>query len=95
MAGAPSQYQLRVVSAMPKGSSCSQFNGYEIRRIASNRIDVSVTHHQVADPLVPCTADYPVVETSVPLGSVGSDFEPGVEYTVRVNADTTRSFVAR
>ena len=95
VAGAPSQYQLRVVSAMPKGSSCSQFNGYEIRRIASNRIDVAITHHQVADPLVPCTADYPVVETSVPLGSVGSDFEPGVEYTVRVNADTTRSFVAR
>ena len=93
--GAPPQYQLRVVSAMPKGSSCSQFNGYEIRRTASNRIDVAITHHQVADPLVACTADYPVVETSVPLGSVGFDFEPGVEYTVRVNADTTRTFVAR
>ena len=93
--GAPPQYQLRVVSAMPKGSSCSQFNGYEIRRSASNRIDVAITHHQVADPLVACTADYPVVETSVPLGSLGSDFEPGVEYTVRVNADTTRTFVAR
>ena len=88
----PPQYQLRVVSGMPKGSSCSQFNGYEIRRREPNRIDVAITHHQVADPFVACTADYPVVETIVPLGS---DFEPGVEYTVSVNSETTRSFAAR
>ena len=88
----PPQYQLRVVSGMPKGSSCSQFNGYEIRRRESNRMDVAITHHQVADPFVVCTADYPVVETIVPLGS---DFEPGVEYTVSVNSETTGAFVAR
>ena len=88
----PPHYQLRVVSAMPWGSSCSQFNGYEIRRRESNRIDVVITHHQVADTLVACTADYPLVETTVPLGS---DFDPGVEYTVRVNSDTTKSFVGR
>ncbi len=87
----PPQYQLRVVSGMPTGSSCSQFNGYEVRRTESNRIDVAITHHKVADPFVACTADYPVVETIVPLGS---DFEPGVEYTVNLNSDTTRSFVA-
>ena len=57
------------------GSGCSQFNGYEVRRSESNRIDIVITHHQVADPRVACTADYPVVETTVPLGS---DFEPGV-----------------
>ena len=89
---APPQYQLRVVSGMPKGSSCSQFNGYEARRRGSNRIDVAITHHQVADPLVTCTADYPVVETIVPLDS---HFEPGVEYTVNVNSETTRSFLGR
>ena len=89
---APPQYQLRVVSGMPKGSGCSQFNGYEIRRRESNRIDVAITHHQVADTFVICTADYPIVETTVTLGS---DFEPGMEYTVSVNSDTTRSFVAR
>ncbi len=89
---APHQYQLRVVSGMPKGSSCSQLNGYEIRRKESNRIDVAITHHQVADPFVTCTADYPVVETMVPLGSA---FEPGMEYTVIVNSETTKSFVAR
>ena len=86
------QYQLRVVSGMPKGGSCSQFNGYEIRRRESNRIDVTITHHQVADQSVICTEDYPVVETVVPLGS---DFEQGMEYTVSVNSETIRSFVAR
>ena len=75
---APPQYQLRVVSGMPKGSGCSQFNGYEIRRSQTKRVEVAITHHQVADPLVICTADYPIVETDVPLGS---DFEPGEEIT--------------
>ena len=88
---APVRYELRVVSGMPVGSSCSQFNGYEIRRAAVNRIDVLITHHQVADPDAVCTKDYPLVETTVPLGA---DFEPGVEYTVIVNADTTVAFVA-
>ena len=87
----PPQYQLNVVSGMPKGSGCSQFNGYEIRREEANRIDVVVTHHEVADPDVVCTADYPTVESFVPLGS---DFDPGVEYTVIVNGDTVSSFTA-
>ena len=88
---APPQYQLRVVSGMPS-SGCSQFNGYEIRRTVSTDIDVAITHHQVADPSIMCTADYPMVETDVPLGS---NFEAGVEYTVRVNSNTAESFVAR
>ena len=89
---APPQYELRVVSGMPKGSGCSQFNGYEIRRAESKRIEVVITHHEVADSFVICTADFPIVETTVILGS---DFEPGVEYTVSVNSDTTTSFVAQ
>ena len=89
---APTEYGLRVVSGLPKGSSCSQFNGYEIRRGEGNGIDVVVTHHEVADRMVACTADYPVVETFVPLGA---DFEPGVEYTVRVNSETVESLVSR
>ena len=88
---APVGYQLRVVSGMPKGSGCSQFNGYEVRRRAPRAIDVAITHHEVADPFVVCTADYPTVETTVPLGS---GFEPDAEYTVNVNSDTERSFVA-
>ena len=58
----------------------------------SKRIEVAITHHEVADPFVICTADFPIVETTVPMGS---DFEPGVEYTVSVNSDTTTSFVAQ
>ena len=87
----PPQYQLRIVSGLPKGSSCSRFNGYEIRRGDTNRIEVAITHHEVADTLVACTADYPAVETVVPLGS---GFEPGEKYEVRVNSEAT-SFVAQ
>ena len=90
--GGPPLYELRVVSGMSKGSSCSQFNGYEIRRRGTNRMEVLITHHEVSDPLVVCTADYPVVETTVPLGS---DFEAGTEYKVDVNSETVASFVAR
>ena len=88
----PPQYQLRVVSGMPSGSSCSQSNGYEIRRPESDRIYVTITHHQVSDTDVVCTADYPIVETIVPLGA---DFEPGVEYAVRVNSGDAQKFVAQ
>ena len=87
----PHLYELRVVSGMPKGSGCSQFNGYEIRRREANRMEVSITHHEVSDPLVVCTADYPVVETIVPLGS---DYESGAEYVIDVNSGTMVSFVA-
>ena len=88
----PKEYQLRIVSAMQHGSSCSQFNGYEIRRSESNSIDVIVTHHHVVAKEVICTTDYPIVETIVPLGA---DFEAGVEYTVVVNGEKNQSFVAR
>ena len=62
------------------------------RRGETNDIEVIVTHHEVADPMVICTADFPIVETVVPLGS---DFELGEKYTVRVNSDTVTSFVAQ
>ena len=88
----PPQYQLRVVSGLPKGSGCSQFNGYDVRRSEANEIEVVVTHHEVADRLVVCTADFPIVETNFPLGS---GFESGEKYTVRVNSGTTTSFVAQ
>ena len=92
LGGAPPEYQLNVVSGMPRGSGCSQFNGYEIQRRDANRIDVLITHHQVSYPDVVCTADFPEVETVVPLGS---GYEPGAEYTVTINADTTTKFKAQ
>lgn len=36
--------------------------------------------------------DFLIVETTVPPGS---DFEPGVEYTIVVNLDTSEEFVAQ
>lgn len=86
------EYELLVISGLPKGSGCSQFNGYEIRRAESNLIEVAITHHEVSDPMVVCITDYPIVETTIPLGS---EFEPGVEYTVLVNSDTSEKFVAQ
>lgn len=71
---------LRVVSGRPSGS-CTQYNGYAVRRTNDNAIDVRVTHHQVADPNVMCTADFPIDETVVPLGAL----ESGVEYAITVN----------
>lgn len=76
---------------MPKGSGCSQFNGYEIPRSAAGRIDVAVTH-EVSDPQVVCTGDYPIVETVVPLGS---DFATGTEYMVTLNSETAALVVVR
>ena len=92
MESAPAQYSLRVVSGMPKGSGCSQSNGYRIKRAQLTEIEVEVTHHEVADQFVICTADFPVVETSIPLGS---GFETGVEYTIIVNNDITETFTAQ
>ena len=89
---APPEYQLNVVSGMPRGSGCSQFNGYEIRRTESDRMNVLITHHQVSDPSIVCTADLPIMETVVPLGS---NYEPGTEYTVTINSGATTTFTAK
>ena len=87
--GAEIEHNLSVASRLSMGSSCSRFNGYEIRRTEPNRIDVEVTHHEVADPFTECTADLPIVETLIPLGS---DFEDGQEYTVTVNSEHSVMF---
>ena len=84
-------YVLNIVSHLPLGSSCSKFNGYEVSRRFSDRIEVNVTYLGVT-AMMPCTADLPVVLTTIPLGS---DFAPGETYTVVVNGDVTNGFVAR
>ena len=86
----PPQYNLLVLSALPKGSSCSWFNGYDIASPHPGRIEVEITHHE-ATGLQICTADYPAVETVVPLGS---DFEPGREYEIVVNGESVETFQA-
>ena len=85
--GDPLGYQARVVSGRPSGS-CTRINGYEVSRQKPKLIEVKITHHQVSDANVMCTKDFPITETVVPLGS---DFEAGTEYTVKVN-EQARTF---
>lgn len=75
-------YLMTVISRLPKGSSCSKFNGYEVNRRFAERIEVSLTHMEVSEENVPCTEDYPAVVTEIPLGD---DFESGRTYVVSVN----------
>ena len=89
--GEPGSYQLRVISGRPSGS-CTQYNGYEIQWAPPDAIHVTITHHQVADPNVGCTKDFPVDETLVPL-DLG--LEPGSEYTIDVNGEIALSLTAR
>ena len=77
-------YLLTVISRLPLGSSCSRFNGYEINRRFAERIEVTVTHMEVAADNVPCTSDLPAVLTEIPLGA---DFVAGMTYTVSVNGE--------
>ena len=85
--GGPSAYRLRVVSGRPSGG-CTRVNGYEVIRREQTDVEVKITHHQVSDPNVMCTKDFPITETLVPLGT---EFEAGREYTVKVN-DKARTF---
>ena len=89
----PPLYSLNVVSRLPKGSSCSVFNGYDIVRRFAGRIEVTVTHLAVAPgEVVPCTADFPVASTEIPLGT---ELVAGETYAVVVNGEVTNSFLAR
>ena len=88
----PPQYRINVISALPRGSSCSRFNGYDIVRPSANLIELTVTHLEVPQDNVPCTRDLPVVETGV---SLGSDFVSGEEYKVTINGQVTELFIAQ
>ena len=64
----PPQYQVMVVSRLPRGSTCSRFAGYDVDRRYHSSIRVTVTHLEVVGDNVPCTLDLPVVET---IGAAG------------------------
>ena len=89
---APPRYQLVVISRLPLGSSCSQFNGYDVSRPFANNIQVIVTHLEVTGENVPCTRDLPVVETNIPLGS---NFDSAQEYTITIVEEETLTFTAQ
>ncbi len=87
----PADYTLKVVSRLPKGSSCSWFNGYNVSRRFAGVIEITVTHFEVTG-MMPCTTDLPVVETEIPLGT---DFASGETYTVNVNDELSETFIAQ
>ena len=82
------QYSLVVRSGLPNG--CMRFDGYSVDRV-DPIIKVTVTNLKPVDKNVFCTQVYGTVETRVPLGS---DLEPGTEYTAQVN-DVTYTFVTQ
>ncbi|MEZ4554729.1 MAG: hypothetical protein R3B59_12660 [Dehalococcoidia bacterium] len=84
----PPQYFLDVVSGLPSG--CASFDHYEVTR-SGDSIEVAVWNRIQAPPNGACTAIYGMVEHSIALGS---DFESGRIYTVRVN-DEVRTFTAQ
>ena len=89
----PYEYGLVVVSRLPLGSSCSQFNGYNVSRPSESLIRVNITHLEVvAEENVPCTRDLPVVETIIPLGV---DFISRQEYTVAIGDEKSITFLAQ
>ncbi|MQG75734.1 MAG: hypothetical protein FI703_00215 [SAR202 cluster bacterium] len=83
---------LVLISPLPMGSICSQFAGYDVDR-NGNIIRVTMTNLHIAPGvLAPCTADLPIIETTIPLGN---DFEVGQSYSVVVNDKVTNTFLAR
>ena len=85
----PVQHRLRVVSGLPSG--CAAFEDIEVVRDGTT-FTVTVTNTMPApDQNIACTMIYGYHESTVDLGS---DLEPGTEYTVHVN-DQTTTFVAQ
>ncbi|MGE0228221.1 MAG: hypothetical protein AB7I38_08350 [Dehalococcoidia bacterium] len=84
----PPQYFLDVTSGLPSG--CAKFDRNEVAR-SGDTITVQIWNRIETPRDGACTAIYGMVEHSVPLGS---DFEPGRTYTVRVN-DVVRTFTAQ
>ncbi len=84
----PPQYFIDVVSGL--SDACVEFYGYEEDRSGSD-IAITVFNLEPApDQQVACAQVYTTHEFVVPLGS---DFQPGETYTLRVNSTIT-TFVA-
>ena len=84
----PPQYALRVVSGLPNG--CHQFSGHKLARDGT-RITIAVWNRVPTDPGTACALVYGQHEEIIELGT---DFEPGTEYAVKIN-DETLTFTAQ
>lgn len=86
---APPQYALEIVSGLPSG--CAQLSRIDV---ADGRepIEVTVWNSVPAADDVACTMIYLTTRNTVTLGS---DFEPGRTYEVRVNGEISVPFTAQ
>jgi hypothetical protein len=82
------------MAIQPRGSSCTDFNGFEIKRPTSNIFEVTLTNLEVAEDNVPCTDDLPSGEVPILLGTVGTNLVAGQDYEVVVNGEKTDTFTA-
>ncbi len=85
----PVQYRLSFISGLPSG--CARFHGVEVER-SGTTVTVTVWNTQPEGAVI-CTAEYGMHTDSVSLG-IGTDYTPGVKYTVLVN-DRTLTFLAQ
>ena len=84
----PVQYNVEIVSGLPSG--CAEFERYEVKRDGT-AVEVIAWNTMPASDEVACTMIYGYQEGTV---SLGSDFEPGTEYTVTAG-DLAETFVAQ
>ena len=80
----PEQYFVDVASGEP--DSCYEYSGYDVTRY-ENKVRVEILNiHYIRDG---CAEIYSIVEHTIPIGS---DYLPGVNYTVEVN-DVAETFI--
>ncbi|GEM_PF-2982482 len=75
----PPQYAVRVVTAQRNG--CVELDGYSVKR-GGDLVEVRMTNSEPFSKDTVCTQVFKTAETIVELGS---GFQRGVEYTLRVN----------
>ena len=81
----PPKYFVDVVSEEP--NSCVKFDSYYVKRAGKTTRVLIINIEYVGGS---CAEIYSYIDHTIPLGS---DFVPGVNYTVEVN-DVTETFVA-
>lgn len=84
-AGTPTQYSLAITSGLP--NACAKFHDARITSASGTLITVAVTNTVPKDPNVACAEVYGEHTSILQLGS---DFSPGVTYTVKVNQGEVR-----
>jgi hypothetical protein len=84
----PPQYFAAVTSGLPSG--CARFDHYTVDR-SGDTVTITLWNRMPADPRMACTMIYGYIEHNIALGS---DFQSGRTYTLKVN-DVTKTFTAQ